>query len=151
MSSALPSERALNPTLTASISRDVVLLDVLPISSGDQLQVAFEAVNSPWRQGVWLGTDGILQVNGKDSSQVVLWSDTAPGRVEIEISETDGKLRLYNIWDSGRGIRDHESQSATSGMLVEQLGNRSYRYRCNDIGYDPAFDKLVFTISISER
>jgi hypothetical protein len=60
----------------------------------------------------------------------------------------DALLRVYNVWDSGRG-RSRESQSATSGMAVEELEDGSRRYSCNDIGLDPDFSKLVFRLSIS--
>jgi len=74
--------------------------------------------------------------------------DTAPPAVEIACLETDGLIRIYNIWQSGRrpGV---ESQSQTSGMLVDLLPDGSRRYRCNDIGFDPDFSKLVFRISIT--
>jgi len=48
------------------------------------------------------------------------------------------------VWDSGRGL-GMESQSATSGMLREDVQG-GFRYRCNAIGRDPAFDSLVFTL-----
>ena len=72
----------------------------------------------------------------------------APSTVHIRVVEGDGKLRHYSLWDSGRGISDHESQSATSGMVVDTTADGARRYRCNDIGYDPAFDKLVVTLRV---
>jgi hypothetical protein len=30
-------------------------------------------------------------------------------------------------------------------MLIEPIAN-GMRYRCNDIGYDPKFDKLIFRV-----
>lgn len=77
-----------------------------------------------------------------------LWPDTAPSVVEIMCESTDGFVRIYNIWQSGRrpGV---ESRSHTSGMVVDLLPDGSRRYRCNDIGFDPDFSKLVFRISIA--
>lgn len=97
---------------------------------------------------MWLATEGELEVNGVRSSQLVPWQDTAPSMVHVRVVEGDGKLRLYNVWDSGRGISDHESQSATSGMVVEAAADGARRCRCNGIGYDPAFDRLVFTLRV---
>ncbi|HEU5222276.1 MAG TPA: hypothetical protein VFU07_01170 [Candidatus Lumbricidophila sp.] len=55
---------------------------------------------------------------------------------------------LYNVWDSGRGIRPHESQRATTGMFVETLPDGAHRYSCTDIGIEPDFTRLIFTVSI---
>lgn len=54
-------------------------------------------------------------------------------------------MRLYNVWNSGRGRGPWESQSHTSGMISEVVAG-GFRYRCSDIGPDPSFDALVFTL-----
>lgn len=54
----------------------------------------------------------------------------------------DGCLSIYNMWDKGKGP---ESQSHTSGMLIEENGD-VITYNCNDIGFETNFDKLVFSI-----
>jgi hypothetical protein len=89
----------------------------------------------------------VLSANGVEAPQLDLWQDTAPPVVEVRCESTDGLLRLYNIWQSGRGP-GVESRSATSGMLVEVLEDGSRRYRCHDIGFDPDFDKLILRVSI---
>jgi hypothetical protein len=147
MDRGVPKKRAINPHLAEVGVSDVVMIDVLSVVDGALIRVVFEAVDSPWRQGVWLATDGVLRVNDVESDQLTLWEDTAPGVVEIEIVETDGFLTFYNVWDSGR-YPHHESQSATSGMVVSDVGDGRSRYACNDIGYDPTFEKLVFTVEI---
>lgn len=146
--SKLPRERVLNKTLTDSLGRDVVLIDVFAAEPGQRLILTFEEAKSPWRQGVWVGTHGRLAANGVEASQFAVWRDTSPRVAAIDIAETDGFIRLYNIWDSGRAIAPHESQSDTSGMLVARAGERSRRYRCNDIGYQPDFDRLVFSVEV---
>ncbi len=123
---------------------DVVLWDVLPISPAQVIIVVFESVSSSWREGVWLMTDGALIVNGQFGRSMVLWKDTSPAEVTCHCRSDDGNLSVYNIWDSGRGY-GMESQSFSSGMLVEDLAD-GRRYRCNDIGFDTKFDKLVFRI-----
>ena len=146
---ALPSERRLNPSLTDALGRDVVLFDIRSITQRSRIQLHLESSDSPWRQGVWLATAGTLMHNGVSSPQLVFWIDTAPEVVEIGVGATDGYLRLYNVWDSGRGLGDFESQSYTSGMLIDEVEPGVVRYRCNDIGLDPTFDNLVFTIRIT--
>lgn len=148
MTTYLPSTKVLNPAMAGRNGEQVTMIDVLEISEGDEISIVFESVNSPWHQGVWLATTGQLETNGVVSSQFTLWRDTASEVVRMRVLESDGKLRLYNVWDSGRGIRDHESQSATSGMLVEAPSANLWRYRCNDIGWESQFDKLVFRVSI---
>jgi hypothetical protein len=139
----LPNKRAMNNDVFRKRGwRDVVLIEVLPIHDGDVLKLTFESTNSPWRQGVWLMTDEYVVINQIRCPGADLWQDTAPKRVLIECHTKSGYLHLYNIWDDGQG---RDSQSHTSGMLVEELP-KGRRYRCNDFGFDTKFDKLVFRI-----
>jgi hypothetical protein len=142
---ALPDRRLSD--LSDPRGRPVVKIEALPLHPGQVVRLVFEQVNSSWRQGVWLGTDGSLSAAGSASPQLVIWTDTAPPDVEIGCDASDGLLRFYNVWDSGRG-RHRESLSATSGMAVEEIGDGWRRYSCNDIGAEPNFDKLVFRISV---
>jgi hypothetical protein len=144
---AKPPGRTLNDELSEAVGRDVVKIEALPIAVGQSAHLVLEGSDSPWRQGVRLVTDGVLRVAGVEGPQLDIWTDTAPPAVEISCVETDGLLRFYNVWQSGRrpGV---ESRSATSGMLVEDLGDGWRRYSCNDIGVEPDFEKLVFRISI---
>ena len=141
-SAKLPCERVLNSAFKERGRDDVVMIDVFPIRDGDQLKLTFEGKESPWRQGVWLKTDDHLTINGRQSQSVQLWHDTAPTEVLIECHTQNGYVHLYNIWDKGSG---RESQSWSSGMLVEELPN-GRRYHCNDIGFDTTFSRLVFRI-----
>jgi hypothetical protein len=140
--------RTLNDTLSAAVGREVVKVDALPVIDGQLVRVTFEGGESPWRQGVRVATKGSLNVDGVSGPQLDLWPDTAPPTVEIVCESTDGLVRIYNIWQSGRrpGV---ESRSETSGMLVEALPDGSSRYRCNDIGFDPDFTKIVFRVSVA--
>jgi hypothetical protein len=102
-------------------------------------------VSPTWRHGVWIAVQGQLEVNGELSAQFVLWADTSPTPLAVQIvSSSDELLRIYNVWDSGRGL-GAESQAATSGMLREDVGS-GYRYRCNAIAAEPRFDAIEFTI-----
>lgn len=138
----LPSERVLNSAFKDKGRADVVKIDVFPVSDGDLLALTFESKESPWRQGVWLMTDTFLVVNHQQCQSVQLWQDSAPKQVLIECHTHGGRLHLYNIWDRGRGS---ESQSWTSGMLVEETSS-GRRYHCNDIGFETNFTKLVFRV-----
>ncbi len=145
MSMKLPSKTVLNSQLMAQLGKPVVMLDVVPVAAGETLHITFASQSGDWRQGIWIAVDGELEIAGQGASQMEIWTDTAPPTFDVKVLRTtDGLLRLYNIWDSGRGQR-RESQSATSGMLKETT-DRTTTYRCNDIGTLPKFDKLVFEI-----
>jgi hypothetical protein len=136
--------RSLNPALSTP-DRQVILIETVPCASGDCFAVTFESAESRWRQGIWFAVDGVLVVEDQSAGQVVLWRDTAPEQVRIEVRTTnDGLLRFYNAWDSGRGLGS-ESQSHTSGMLREADAT-DLRYRCSDINPEPTFEALVFKI-----
>lgn len=126
------------------------MIDALPVSAGAIVRIAFEPINSVWRQGVRLLTVGALRVAALKSPQMDVWTDAAPPVADLTVDATDGLLRVYNVWQSGRrpGV---ESQSATSGMLVERLGEGSFRYSCNDIGTEPDFRKLIFRLALVGR
>ena len=147
MSVLLPDRRVLNRTLTDTLKTEIVKFEVVPVAVGDRVRLSFESTDSPWRQGVWLGTRGALVIGATESPQVVVWGDSVSEPVVIEIACTDGFLRLYNVWDSGRGFGEFESQSYTSGMRLHSHANGT-RYECNDIGLDPDFRKLVFRLDI---
>ena len=140
-----PSEVVLNSQLTAELGKPVLKIDVIQVSPGDTFSIAFKSQSGDWRQGIWLAVVGEIEIAGERAAQLTLWTDTAPSQFDVTVLRTeDGLLRLYNLWDSGRGYR-RESQSATSGMLKETSGAVT-TYRCNDIGVKPTFDKLVFEV-----
>lgn len=121
---------------------DVVRWDILPVKDGEKLKLTFESKNSEWEQGVRLACD--VGVAGDDwtGKGVRLWYGHSPREVVFTCHTKDGCLSIYNVWDRGRGP---ESQKHTSGMLVEELPHGRC-YRCNDIGFDTQFDKLIFRI-----
>lgn len=145
---SLPAGRVLSD-LGDSIGKQVVLIEALRIAAGENVLLRFDGGESPWRQGVWLATEGELEVAGVRSPQLVLWQDTAPDEVRISVRSTDGVLHLYNVWDSGRGLGEFESQKATSGMLVSE-DEGWLRYECSDIAVEPKFDRLGFSVRITD-
>ena len=140
----LGTSRIYNKAFAERGRADVVMWDVMRIDPNQVIKVMFEGGTSPWRQGVWLKTDRGLLVNDQFAPSMEVWVDSAPPEVVAHCMTEDGNLSVCNIWDSGRG-RGRESQAHSSGMLVEDLPD-GRRYRCNDIGFDTNFDKLVFRI-----
>jgi hypothetical protein len=135
-------ERIYNAEFAKRGIQSVVKWDILPVHNNEIVSVVFEEINSQWRQGIWLRIDRGLEVNAEVCPSVVLWYDTAPKEVLCRCLTSDGCLSIYNIWDRGTG---KHSQAWSSGMLIEELPN-GRRYRCNDIGFDTRFDKLVVRI-----
>lgn len=148
MTMHLPQAKVPNDTIAGPNGEPVIMIDLIDVRPGEELVISLESSSSDWRQGLWIATTGALETNNVTASQMTLWTDTAPNPARLRVVETDGWVRLHNVWDSGRGISDHESQSATSGMLIEERSARVWRYRCNDIGWESNFDKLVFSVAI---
>jgi hypothetical protein len=122
------------------------MIDTIPVGEGDRLRLSFESADDRWPHGVWLAVDGTIVIGDTASPQVTLWRDASPRVVDLIVEASrDGLLRLYNVWDSGRG-KGRESQSHTSGMRREPLPG-GWRYRCNDIGLNPDYTALVFTVT----
>lgn len=150
MSTALPSQRVLNEELTKELGQPVVKIEVFPVKPQEVLTITFVSTSGEWREGIWLATNGVLEIAGTRADQFEVWTDTAHRSFDVEVVATaDGLVRLYNIWDSGRGQK-RESQSATSGMLKEVQENGAVVYRCNDIGRNHQFDKLVFEVKLGQ-
>lgn len=146
----MPIPRAFTNSRLSTPDRKVWMIDEWPCAVGQQITVVFEQADQQWRHGVFLGVDGTLEVAGNQSHNVVLWADTAPPVTQLTvIGTTDGFLRLYNVWDSGRGLGLFESQKATSGMVREVLTDICVRYHCNSIGVDPDFSHLRFTVALA--
>jgi hypothetical protein len=140
----LPAVSIENRVLSGLCGRRSIHWDVVEINNEQAVRLTFLSVNSSWRQGVWLRSDPGITIDGEMHHSLQLWQDDSPSMVEMMVSAENGRLHVYNIWDSHRGY-GLESQSHTSGMLVEQTG-KVRTYRCHDIGNNPDFSKLVFSL-----
>lgn len=141
----LPDHRILNVDRSEALSKEIVMVDVFPVKDGEVLSLAFESVNSSWRQGVRIQAEGYLVVNSIESPAMEVWYDTAPKNMQIECHTSSGLVHVYNIWDRGKG---RDSQAWTSGMIIQELP-QGRRYQCNDIGFETSFDKVVFRLERS--
>jgi hypothetical protein len=148
MASKLPkvSQSIINSAFEERGQGNVVMWEVLSAPLGSRWTLRFESANSESRQGVFLATDQHIEYSGDKYAALVLWLDTSPEVAEFVCFSSDERLHLYNIWDKGAGM---QSQAYSSGMRIESIPE-GRRYRCNDIGFDAKFDKLVFTLSRSK-
>lgn len=136
------TERLMSKAFAERGRPHVILWESLAVRDGEKLRIRFESANSRNRQGLWLATDRGIVVAGRTCPSVYLWRDTAPDPVDIVCNTTNGGLSFYNVWEGAHGVR---SQAWSSGMLAEPDG-ALLRYRCNDVGFETCFDRLVFTI-----
>ena len=125
------------------------MVDCLHAAAGQTFKVRFEAVNSEWRQGVHLRTDGTFEVNNQIvSKSIELWSDSAPPEVVLKVYSKKGKIQVRNVWDTGDGAM--QSWHNGAAMIVDEIsGGR--RYRCNDGHPDEDFADLIFSIEPIEK
>ena len=126
--------------------RTIQMVDRLSMADGQTLKVTFEGVDSDWRQGVGLDTDGSFEVNNQIiKKSIVLWQDTAPREILLKVHTSKGECRVKNVWDVGDGVIHSWHNGAA--MVVEELPNGK-RYRCNDGRADDDFDDLLFSIEL---
>ena len=110
----------------------------------------FISSNSKYLQGVGLALyegDGYIEINGQRAKQMDIWENTSSKKINIFCSSTDGLVSVYNMYNIGDGRSGRRAQIDSCGMLVEQKDNKII-YRCNDVGFEPKFDSLVFSIEI---
>ena len=138
------TERIYSKAWSARGVRDAIKWEVLQVLDGERVTLTFESA-ADQSQGVWLATDSGVTLDGVRHDQLVLWERKAPRQVEFLTSTADGRLHVYNVWADSNCAGGMASQSYSSAMLQERLP-RGYRYRCNDVGFDEKFNRLVFRI-----
>lgn len=126
---------------------DVVAWDVLPVNNEQELELEFISSNSTSLQGVRLAIDtgkGELEINGIKDKGMKLWENTAPKKVKIKCTSSEGKLSVYNISKDENG--NLISAADFQGMVIEEAEDIRI-YRCNDVYPNDNFNKLVFKIT----
>jgi hypothetical protein len=80
---------------------------------------------------------------------LLLWRDTAPAEVLLEVSSKDGKVLIHNVWDYGDGVVHAWHNGAA--MAIDRIDHATRRYSCNDGEPDDDLDDLVFTVHRETR
>ncbi len=130
--------------------KNLLRLDRLPTAGVMKLRLVFESVNAKWRQGVRLKCAGTFRINGQNipgTGGFVLWRDTAPDSVDVELIDGAPTVTVYNVWDTGDGTIHSWHNGAA--MIVEELSD-GRRYRCNDGEPDDDFDDLIFRLECAQ-
>lgn len=124
--------------------KTLVMMDKFPTEGAKHVRVVFEECNGEWRQGVALRFEGKFKVNDQIIRRgMVLWYDTAPQTVELELIGTASSIEVKNVWDIGDGVIHSWHNGAA--MIVELLPS-GRRYRCNDGFADDDFNDIVFRL-----
>ena len=124
--------------------KTLVMFNDFPMEGAKRLCLVFEECKNKWRQGVALGFEGKFKVNGQIISKgMVLWYDTAPQTVELEVIGKISTIEVKNVWDVGDGVIHSWHNGAA--MIVDLLPN-GRRYRCNDGLADDNFNDIVFRL-----
>ena len=98
-------------------------------------------------QGLSISVDrGLLRVAGVESRDIVLWGDTAPAVSVLEVvGDANREISIWNCWRIGDdGI---QAWVGNAGMIVEEVADDSYRYRCNS-GIELSFEDLVVEVTL---
>lgn len=95
---------------------------------------------------------GGLEIQGQRLDDVVLWSDTSPSELIAAVRrDHDGVpmvIRVWNAWRDNMGAM--QAWIGHSGMVVEQLSDRTTEFRCSD-GFEAlTFDDLVIRLTFEE-
>ena len=81
----------------------------------------------------------------------MLWRDTAPESVTVDVRSGDGGasvLKLWNVWRGGRDV----TQAWLGNAAIQVDGDPasgSFRMRCSDGEGEPSFEDLVVDVDLS--
>jgi len=138
----------LNRVLTTKLRLPVIEIEVVALRAGNEFDLEFVRDTGEWRRGVYLMTEGQLEIDSVGGSQLEVWRDTAPSVVPVTCRRTtSGYLEMFNIWNRGRGL---ELRRLHSGMIRTQVAERTFEYRCLDSDPDPSvedFERFVIRLT----
>lgn len=102
-------------------------------------------------QGISLDCTSEMLINGENVKKAVLWTDTAPPVVSVQINKTTNRkapvLRFWNVWRVGTDTI--QAWVGNSAMKIESTGQGSIIVRCSSGAGAPNFGSLVFRVSSS--
>lgn len=121
----------------------------------DDVTVEFlSAIESPV-QGVTLKVaGGVLEINGVEAPEMVLWHDTAPEKVLARVKRDRGRtgvLKIWNVWRGNMGGVDvTQAWLGNSGMRINRtVDGKELHMRCSD-GEGPVnFEDLEVRVRVA--
>jgi len=121
------------------------------VRPADRVRVVWRTVRAVPVQGIRIKVAGgkLATAGQPDLSDIVLWSDTAPGdTVFVCRSKQPVELRIWNCWRDQRGVM--QAWVGNAGMRVVDSGNGSITVACNARD-EVTFADLVFEVVCEER
>lgn len=103
------------------------------------------AVESPTQALRLMVDGGTLFVNGQQLTDVVLWADTSPSIVEMEVQPKKRRATL-KVWNAWRDDGVMQAWLGNAGMLVEDTA-QGVLLRCSDGIGDADFSDLLVDLS----
>lgn len=102
-----------------------------------------KAINSPV-QGIRIkAVNGSIKVNDQSHSEIILWADTSPESVSIEVSSKSGcELKYWNVWKAGEIA---QAWVGNAGIHVRKMEN-VVTLECSDGSGEVDLSNLVVQI-----
>lgn len=129
------------------------IYEVIP--APESVTVEFlNAINAPV-QGLTLKVSGgVLEVNGTEAQEMLLWHDTAPDKVIVRVKRESGAkatVKLWNIWrGSIGGVDVSQAWLGNAGMRIEQSGDgKQLLLRCSDGEGPVEFNNLEVRVTFA--
>ncbi|WP_225007164.1 hypothetical protein [Novosphingobium percolationis] len=90
--------------------------------------------------------NGTLAIEGVEATEMVLWNDTAPEKIQVQVKpkSTDvPRLKIWNVWRGKVGGVDvKQAWLGNAGMRIEQVSEQT-RICCSDGMGEVDFSDLV--------
>lgn len=107
------------------------LYGVYEIFAPDSLEVEFLSSVGVPVQGLTLKAyGGIVEIEGVEAREMLLWCDTAPPKVSVRIKSEPGEetiLKIWNVWRGKVGGSDvTQAWLGNAGMRINQQGNQIF-------------------------
>lgn len=114
-----------------------------------RLRLSFVSGKQIPAQGVQLRMrGGTLVANDQESADIVLWQDTAPQNVSIEVRRGGrGKpeLKLWNVWRGGLDVT--QAWLGNAAIQIEgEPASGSFQIHCSDGQGEPSFNDLILEV-----
>lgn len=125
--------------------KELKMIDKIELSSNRiTLKIQFISTDSKWKQGIVFQTKGEFEVNNEHiSTKIILWEDTSPKDLILQVKSRDKRLVVYNVWQTEDGTTHYWHNGGA--MYVKEIDSIR-TYNCNDGYADDDLNDLIFTI-----
>jgi len=127
--------KSVSPIFLESVSKEVLV------------NLRWIGTQSEVKQGVQIKLDkGIIEVNGQETSNIVLWEDTCPSEISLRCTpKKSAKLKIWNVWEV-EGIV--QAWVGNSGIIT-LIDNGKMRMNCSDGVGEIDFNNMVLEVRLS--